>query len=276
MKWSEKMANYQALYTNLRQLKLDRFAEHLGYLLDHQDEAPKSLSDALFELTTAELKYREQKKINLRIKLARFPYEKTLADFDFSYQPGINQGIIEDLGSLRFTQENQNVLFVGTSGVGKTHLATAIGIEGCKQGISTQFIRCSDLINKLQTAQVQGRSEEVLRRYARFQILIIDEIGYLPIESVGAKLFFQLIERRYERKSTIITTNIPLSKWGNTFSDKMLANAILDRLVHHAKVIRITGRSYRMKDHLIEKKDNSGPDLSGFNAQNKERSSETL
>ncbi|MDT7039500.1 IS21-like element helper ATPase IstB [Lactiplantibacillus pentosus] len=276
MKWSEKMANYQALYTNLRQLKLDSFAEHLGYLLDHQDEAPKSLSDALFELTTAELKYREQKKINLRIKLARFPYEKTLADFDFSYQPGINQGIIEDLGSLRFTQENQNVLFIGTSGVGKTHLATAIGIEGCKQGISTQFIRCSDLINKLQTAQVQGRSEEVLRRYARFQILIIDEIGYLPIESVGAKLFFQLIERRYERKSTIITTNIPLSKWGNTFSDKMLANAILDRLVHHAKVIRITGRSYRMKDHLIEKKDNSGPDLSGFNAQNKERSSETL
>ncbi|PRO81847.1 transposase [Lactiplantibacillus pentosus] len=270
------MANYQALYTNLRQLKLDRFAEHLGYLLDHQDEAPKSLSDALFELTTAELKYREQKKINLRIKLARFPYEKTLADFDFSYQPGINQGIIEDLGSLRFTQENQNVLFIGTSGVGKTHLATAIGIEGCKQGISTQFIQCSDLINKLQTAQVQGRSEEVLCRYARFQILIIDEIGYLPIESVGAKLFFQLIERRYERKSTIITTNIPLSKWGNTFSDKMLANAILDRLVHHAKVIRITGRSYRMKDHLIEKKDNSGPDLSGFNAQNKERSSETL
>ena len=244
MKWSEKMANYQALYTNLRQLKLDRFAEHLGYLLDHQDEAPKSLSDALFELTTAELKYREQKKINLRIKLARFPYEKTLADFDFSYQPGINQGTIEDLGSLRFTQENQNILFIGTSGVGKTHLATAIGIEGYKQGISTQFIRCSDLINKLQTVQVQGRSEEVLRRYARFQILIIDEIGYLPIESVGAKLFFQLIERRYERKSTIITTNIPLSKWGNTFSDKMLANAILDRLVHHAKVIRITGRSY--------------------------------
>ena len=270
------MANYQALYTNLRQLKLDRFAEHLGYLLDHQDEAPKSLSDALFELTTAELKYREQKKINLRIKLARFPYEKTLADFDFSYQPGINQGTIEDLGSLRFTQENQNILFIGTSGVGKTHLATAIGIEGCKQGISTQFIRCSDLINKLQTAQVQGRSEEVLRRYARFQILIIDEIGYLPIESVGAKLFFQLIERRYERKSTIITTNITLSKWGNTFSDKMLANAILDRLVHHAKVIRITGRSYRMKDHLIEKKDNSGPDLSGFSSQNKERSSETL
>ncbi|WP_235803640.1 ATP-binding protein, partial [Lentilactobacillus kisonensis] len=114
------MANYQALYTNLRQLKLDRFAEHLGYLLDHQDEAPKSLSDALFELTTAELKYREQKKINLRIKLARFPYEKTLADFDFSYQPGINQGTIEDLGSLRFTQENQNILFIGTSGVGKT------------------------------------------------------------------------------------------------------------------------------------------------------------
>ena len=276
MKWSEKMANYQALYTNLRQLKLDRFAEHLGYLLDHQDEAPKSLSDALFELTTAELKYREQKKINLRIKLARFPYEKTLADFGFSYQPGINQGTIEDLGSLRFTQENRNILFIGTSGVGKTHLATAIGIEGCKQGISTQFIRCSDLINKLQTAQVQGRSEEVLRRYARFQILIIDQIGYLPIESVGAKLFFQLIERRYERKSTIITTNIPLSKWGNTFSDKMLVNAILDRLVHHAKVIRITGRSYRMKDHLIEKKDNSGPDLSGFSSQNKERSSETL
>ncbi len=266
------MTNYQALYTNLKALKLDRFAEHLSYVLDHQEDEPKTLNEALYELTTAELKYRHQKQAAVRIKLAHFPYQKTLADFDFSYQPSINQAVIEDLSSLRFLQDHQNVLFVGTSGVGKTHLATAIGIEGCQQGISTQFIRASDLITKLQSALAQGRSEEVLRKYARFQLLIIDEIGYLPIDSIGAKLFFQLIERRYERKSTIITTNIPLSKWGSTFSDKMLANAILDRLVHHAKVIRITGRSYRMKDHLIEKKDNSGPDLSGAGQLTKERS----
>jgi len=129
-------------------------------------------------------------KLTLRIKLARFPYTKTLQDFDFSYQPSISQKMIEDLGSLRFTEDNQNIYLLATSGVGKTHLATSIGIEGCKQGISTQFIRCSDLISKLQTALAQGRSEEVLRRYARFQILIIDEIGYLPIDSIGAKLFF--------------------------------------------------------------------------------------
>lgn len=270
------MTKYQVLSNNLTKLKLNHFAEHLDHLLDHQEDEPKSLIDALYELTTAELKYREQSKTALRIKLARFPYTKTLQDFDFSYQPSISQKMIEDLGSLRFTEDNQNILFIGTSGVGKTHLSTSIDIEGCKQGISTQFIRCSDLISKLQTALAQGRSEKVLRRYARFQILIIDEIGYLPIDSIGAKLFFQLIERRYERKSTVITTNIPLSKWGNTFSDKMLANAILDRLVHHAKVIRITGRSYRMKDHLIEKKDNLRPGPLGPIQIIGERSSDTL
>lgn len=136
------MTKYQASSNNLIKLKLNRFAEHLNHLLGNQEDEPKSLTNALYELTTAELKYCEQKKIALRIKLARFPYTKTLLDFDFSYQPSINQKTIEDLVSLRFNEDNQNVLFIGISGVGKTHL----GIEGYNQGISTQFIRCSDLI----------------------------------------------------------------------------------------------------------------------------------
>lgn len=189
-------------------------------------------------------------KINIHI--SHFPYEKRLKDFDFNYQPTIHQQEIEDLATLRFLDNNENILFIGNSGVGKTHLATSLGIEACSNHISTYFINCEDLIMKLEKGFDEHRLEAVIKQLVRYKLLIIDEIGYLPIGTLGAKLFFQLIERRYEKKSTIITTNIPLSKWGDTFSDKMLANAILDRLVHHSRIIRINGKSYRMKDHLIE------------------------
>lgn len=257
------MTSYQALDANLRKLNLLCFAEHLPVLLDEQDKAPKSLTDALYALTQAELAYREQKQSVTRIRLAWFPYEKQLDDFDFSYQPTLERAVIEDLASLRFLNDKENILFVGTSGVGKTHLATSIGMEACKQGFSTLFIRCGDLVERLRIAHDQQRGEAALRRYARYQVLIIDEIGYLPIDSIGAKMFFQLIERRYERKSTIITTNIALSKWGDTFADKTLANAILDRLVHHSRVIRINGRSYRMKGHITEPKADKAPNDTG-------------
>ncbi|BDR59709.1 hypothetical protein XA3_21500 [Xylocopilactobacillus apicola] len=177
-------------------------------------------------------------------------------DFDFSFQPSINQAEIEDLNSLRFLAEQQNVLFVGNSGVCKTHLATALGIECCRQGERTRFIQCGELIRQLEAAYDQNREKELLQKFFGYSVLIIDEIGYLPISRIGAELFFQLIEKRYERKTNIITTNIALSQWGTVFSDKKLANPILDRLIHRSRVIKITGQSYRMRGHVISSSKN--------------------
>lgn len=149
-------------------------------------------------------------------------------------------------------ERQENILFFGSSSVRKTHLATTIAMEACSQRISTYFITCSELIQRLTKAYQENR-HEAQKNYFRYKLLIIDEIGYLPISEVGANLFFQLITKRFETKSTIITTNIPLSKWGVVFSDPTLVNAILDWLVHHSQLIKITGRSYRMKDYLLDK-----------------------
>ena len=142
---------------------------------------------------------------------------------------------------------------MGPSGVGKTHLATSIGIESAKQRVSTYFIKCHDLINQLRKAKQENRLEYRMRILNRYKCLIIDEIGYLPIDSEDSKLFFQLIDKRYERKSTILTTNINFSNWDEIFGDATIANAILDRILHHAHVVKITGKSYRIKDYYEEK-----------------------
>ena len=142
---------------------------------------------------------------------------------------------------------------MGPSGVGKTHLATSIGIEAAKKRTSTYFIKCHDLINQLKKAKLENRLENRMKTLNRYKCLIIDEIGYLPINSEDSKLFFQLIDKRYEKKSTILTTNITFSNWDEVFGDATIANAILDRILHHAHVVKITGKSYRIKDYYEEK-----------------------
>lgn len=184
------------------------------------------------------------------VKVAGFPFEKSLEEFDFTFQPSIDRKQINDLASLRFIEQTQNILFLGSSGVGKTHLAVGLGIKAAKSRYSTYFISCHDLMMKLNRAQMENRLEAQLRHYLKYKVLIIDEIGYLPLDKNGANLFFQLIAKRYEKKSTIITTNKPFSKWGEVFNDNMLANAILDRLIHHSHIIKITGPSYRIKDKI--------------------------
>ena len=153
-----------------------------------------------------------------------------------------------DLATVKFIEEKKNILFLGPSGVGKTHLATSIGIEAAKKRISTYFISCHDLITKLNIAHQENRLKDVLKTFNKYKLLIIDEIGYLPVDKNGVNLLFQLITKRYEKSSTIITTNQQFSKWGEVFSDNVLANAILDRLLHHSYVFNITGDSYRIKD----------------------------
>lgn len=254
------MSNYNKLLNNLEALKLEKFRSYLPNYLEEITKKEIPFTEALLELTEKELDFRNERASKIQISVSAFPFEKTLKDFDFDFQPSINKTHLFDLESLRFIENKENILFFGTSGVGKTHLAVALGIAAAKKRYLTYFISCHDLIMQLNKAHAENRLETKLKHFSKYKLLIIDEIGYLPIDKQGANLLFQLINKRYEKNSTIITTNQPFSKWGEVFSDVTLANAILDRLIHHSSIIKITGPSYRLKgkmDLLESKKSNN-------------------
>lgn len=237
----------------LDDLELNGIKNNLSIELDNITKNKISFLEGLNILLKQEVKHREISRADNNIKVAHFPYIKTISEFDFDYQPSINKEQIKDLSTLRFIEENKNILFLGSPGVGKTHLATAIGVEAAKKRNSVYFISCNDLINNLSTAYKENRLESKIKFYTKYKLLIIDEIGYLPINKNEANMFFQLIAKRYEKKPTIITTNQPFSKWGEVFGDATIASAIIDRLVHHSHIINIKGKSYRIKD-LIEER----------------------
>ena len=185
------------------------------------------------------------------MQISSFPYQKTINDFDFNYQPQINKSAIEDLCSLRFMETKSNVVFMGTPGVGKTHLAISIGIEAATQRLSTYFINFSTLMAKIKKAIAEKREETIIKHYLKYSLLIIDEIGYFPIDKETSYVFFQLIAARYEKRSSILTTNQLFSKWGDVFGDNVITSAIIDRLVHHCKIIKISGLSYQLKGRNI-------------------------
>ena len=242
---------YNNVLNNLDELKLEKIKSCLADYLDSIKSKDLTPLEILKDLTDMELEAKKVRSAKSRIGIANFPYERTIQDFDFDYQPSINKREILDLATLRFIEQKQNILFIGSPGVGKTHLATAIGMEAAQKRYITYFISCHDLIAQLCLAYRENRLESRLRHYSKYKLLIIDEIGYLPIDKLGANLFFQLIARRYEKNSTIITTNQPFSKWAEVFDDSVIAAAILDRLLHHSIIINITGKSYRTKDKLI-------------------------
>lgn len=244
------MNNYNKLLTNFEILKLDKIKDYYPNFVDNAVKNNLSLTDAFLELTNKEIEYRDERASQIQVLVSAFPYRKEIEDFDFDYQPSINKQEIMELNTLGFLERHDNILFLGPSGVGKTHLAVSIGITAAKKRYSVYFISCHDLITQLNKAQYENKLDKRIKHFCGYELLIIDEIGYLPIDKQGANLLFQLIAKRYEKKSTIITTNMTFNKWGEVFNDNTLANAILDRLVHHSSIINITGNSYRIKDKL--------------------------
>lgn len=248
------MNNYQELNKNLKDLKLYQISIKLSEYIEKINENKIGVAEALLELTNQELEVKNYNATHAMVKVAGFPHLKEVKDFDFNFQPKINKQQILDFESLRFLENNNNILLIGNSGVGKTHLATAIGIAAAKKRVSTYFIKCHDLISQLKKAHIENRLETRIKHFSKYRLLIIDEIGYLPIGEEEAKMFFQLIDMRYEKKSTIITSNINLSDWWKVFSDSLIASAILDRLVHHSSIVNILGNSYRTASALSKLK----------------------
>lgn len=240
--------NYGQMKNNLERLRLSQFSVHIDEYIDAIQSGEKNFIAAMKELTDLEIQAREARILQSCVKTANFPFIKTMDDFDFSYQPTLNKTELTGYKDMRFIDNQENILFIGSPGVGKTHLSVSIGIEAAYNHRSTYFISCNDMLLNLKRAQLENRLEQKLKLYARYKLLIIDEVGFLPLDEQSSKLFFQLISKRYERHSTIITTNKPLSQWAEIFGDPVIANAILDRLLHHCHVVKIVGKSYRTKD----------------------------
>lgn len=204
----------------------------------------------LAKLMEEEILYKTDRSINRKIQVAKFPKMKTLEDFDFSFQSGLNAQEIIELSNLRFIDQKENVIFVGPPGVGKSHLAIALGVKACIARYRVLFISAKDLIRDLHASLVDQSTAEKIEALSRLHLLIIDELGYMPVDTEGANLFFQLISRRYECGSIILTTNMPFDQWDKVFGDQVISAAIIDRLAHHCHIFSINGYSYRMKDKL--------------------------
>jgi DNA replication protein DnaC len=239
-----------SLRENLQSLKLTHMAKELETYLRQARDSGLDYAELLLQLTEHELRIRSENRLKRRLKEAKFPLLKTMEGFDFDSAPDLDKRLIRQLVTCDYVKEHKNVILLGKSGRGKTHLATALGVEACRQGVRTRFTTACGLANELIEARYEKDLQRILRRYASFGLLILDELGYIPFSKEGAELLFQVLAERHERGSVIITSNLGFGDWTQVFGDANLTAALLDRLTHKAHIIQCTWGSYRLQDTL--------------------------
>ncbi|MHC1744535.1 MAG: IS21-like element helper ATPase IstB [Syntrophobacteraceae bacterium] len=241
------------LRANLKALHLPNMARNLEGLLRQAKESGIGYDDFLLDLTGAELQSRAESRLNRRIKESRFPLLKPLETFDLAAVPDLDIRLFRELAGCDYIRERRNIIFLGRSGTGKTHMATALGIEACKHNFRTRFVTCYGLVNELVEAREERTLQRLIQKVVRCDVLVLDELGYIPFSKEGSALLFQVLAERNEKGSVIITSNLGFADWTQVFGDVTMTAALLDRLTHKAHIINCSWESYRLKQSLNQK-----------------------
>lgn len=248
------MEHQMLLEAYLKRLKLPAMLAHYQEMARQAEQGDQTYEGYLLALSELESHQRDENAFKRRVSQAKFPLLKTLDQFDFSAIASLNKAKVLNLAQGEYLRKKENLILMGNSGTGKTHLASALGLTACQQGSRVRFFTAAGLINQLTEAQAGLRLSQIQKGLSKLDLLIIDEIGYVPFSERGAELFFQVVADSYERQSIIMTTNLDFSKWPQVFKSEQLTGALLDRLTHHAHILTMNGESYRFKESMSKKK----------------------
>ncbi len=253
-----KQANLIELKANLKNLKLSAMVSELEVNLRQATDTGVGYDELLINLTDLEIESRSASRLKRRIREAKFPLIKPLETFDLEKAPELDIRVFRELATCDFIKERRNVIFMGSSGTGKTHMATGFGLEACKNDYRVRFVTCYGLVNELIEAREERVLQRLLNRYSRYDLLILDELGYIPFSKEGAELLFQVLAERYEKGSVMLTTNLGFADWTQVFGDQTMTAALLDRLTHKARIVNCSWQSYRLKQSLENRKSSKG------------------